>query len=76
MNKHEPLQRRSHLLTLRLWPEALGDGETEWCGKVQRVLSEEARYFRNWEALVGHLLALLPEVEAAGPVEMEEDDRE
>jgi hypothetical protein len=25
----------SHLFTLRLWPEALGEGQPEWRGKAQ-----------------------------------------
>jgi hypothetical protein len=71
MNGHEGSQQRTHLFTLRLWPETLGEGETEWRGKAQHVLSGEARYFRDWEALVAQMLALLPDVGAAGPVEME-----
>jgi len=67
---------QSHLFTLRLWREALGDGETEWRGKVQHVLSGEARHFRDWATLVGHLLALLPDAGEAGPMEMENDERE
>jgi hypothetical protein len=29
LNGNEPLPHRTHLFTLRLWPEALGDGQTE-----------------------------------------------
>ncbi|MFQ6102463.1 MAG: hypothetical protein ACE5OS_14720 [Anaerolineae bacterium] len=54
---------RSHLFTLRLWPEELGDGRTEWRGKVQHVTSGEARYFRDWSTLIAHLLAMLPDAE-------------
>jgi hypothetical protein len=43
---------------------------------VKHELSGEARYFRNWEVLVAHLLGLLLDVRMAGPVEMEGDDRE
>ena len=43
--------------------------------KVQHVLSGEARYFRDWGALVGHLLAPLLDVGPAGPIEMEDEYR-
>jgi hypothetical protein len=59
-------RHRSHLFTLRLWPEALGDGQTEWRGKVQHVLSGEARYFRDWEALVAFLQEALTGIDARG----------
>jgi hypothetical protein len=53
MNRHQ-----SHLFTVRIWPEALQD-RVEWRGKVQHVLSGEARYFREWPALVAFLLQAL-----------------
>ena len=42
----------SHLFTLRVWREELGDGHVEWRGKVQYALSGEARYFREWAELI------------------------
>jgi hypothetical protein len=51
----EPLHPRSHLFTVRLWLEPLGDGQTEWRGKVQHVSSGEAQYFRDWPALQAFL---------------------
>jgi len=59
----EPFQHHTHLFTLRLWPEALGDDQIEWRGKVQHVLSGEARYFRDWTALVAFLLETLPHLD-------------
>jgi hypothetical protein len=50
----------SHLFTLRLWPEALGEGQPEWRGKAQHVLSGEARYFRDWKAPVMFLEETMP----------------
>ena len=41
----------SHLFVLRLWPEDIGSGQTNWRGKVQHVNSGEVRYFRDWPAL-------------------------
>lgn len=55
---------RSHLFTVRLWPEELGAGQNEWRGKVQHVLSGQRRYFRDWATLVTYLQAMLPDVEA------------
>jgi hypothetical protein len=42
----------SHLFTVRIWREELGGGRIEWRGKVQYVLSGEARYFREWGDLI------------------------
>ena len=42
----------THLFTLRVWLEDLDDGQSEPRGKVQHVLSGEARYFRDWDTLV------------------------
>jgi hypothetical protein len=52
-----PLERTSpsltsHLFTVRIWREELGDGRIEWRGKVQHALSGEARYFREWTELI------------------------
>jgi len=42
----------SHLFTVRVWREELGNGHSEWRGKVQHVLSGETRYFRKWADLI------------------------
>ena len=44
---------QSHLFTVRLWAEDLGDGQSEWRGKVQHVSSGATRYFRDWSTLGG-----------------------
>jgi hypothetical protein len=49
----------SHLFMLRLWPEDLGSGQTDWRGKVQHVNSGEARYFRDWPTLEAFVEGLL-----------------
>jgi hypothetical protein len=51
----------SHLFTVRVWQEELGDGQKEWRGKVQHVHTGEVRYFREWPALVAALLKMLSE---------------
>ena len=56
--EHQP---RSHLFTVRLWVEELGNGKSEWRGKVQHVTSGEVRYFREWTTLIAFLLMPLPE---------------
>lgn len=55
---------RSHLFTVRLWYEHLGDGEREWRGKVEHIPSRETRYFCTWETLIAFLLELLSQEEA------------
>ncbi len=52
--------QRTHLFTLRMWPEALGDRQIEWRGKVQHVLSGQTRYFRDWDTLIAYLQDMLP----------------
>jgi len=42
---------RSHLYTIRLWQEELGDDAREWRGMVKYVASGEEHYFRDWSAL-------------------------
>ncbi len=56
-----PLSHTSHLFTLRLWPEDLGGGQTDWRGSVQHVNSGEARYFRDWPTLEAFVEGLLRE---------------
>ena len=58
---------RSHLFMLRLWPEDLGSGQTDWRGKVQHVNSGEARYFRDWPTLEAFLDELLHRIDQEGP---------
>ena len=57
-------QHQSQLFTVRLWTEDLGDGRTEWRGKVQHVISGEAHYFREWPTLIAWLVAMLPDPES------------
>ena len=51
----DPRPSRSHLFTVRVWQEDMGDGQWEWRGKVQHVLSGEAFYFREWQELIARL---------------------
>lgn len=60
----EQQQPRSHLFTVRLWLEELGNDQTEWRGKVQHVTSGEACYFRDWPALIAFLQMVLSTLEA------------
>ena len=57
-------QNQSHLFTVRLWIENLGDGRAEWRGQLQHVLSGETRYFREWPTVLTLLRAMLPPAEA------------
>ena len=51
--------RPTRLFTLRLWQEALAEGQTEWRGTLQSLPDGEACYFRGWPGLIGQLEALL-----------------
>ena len=48
----EVSRSQSHLFTVRIWCEELGEGRVEWRGKAQHALSGEARYFREWADLI------------------------
>ncbi len=61
--EHELQHPRSHLFTVRLWQEELGQGETEWRGRVQNVASGDTAYFRNWPGLVATLQRLVATTE-------------
>ena len=56
--QHPPL-----LFTVRLWAEDLGNGQSEWRGRLQHVTSGEASYFRDWSTLIAMLQAMLPTAE-------------
>jgi hypothetical protein len=59
----DQLHPRSHLFTVRLWAEDIGNGQTEWRGRVQQVTSREIYYFRDWPTLITYLLQMLPQTE-------------
>ena len=59
-------QLRTHLFTVRVWLEELGEEQAEWRGEVQYVVSGEMRYFRDWPTLVALLQAMLPKKERSG----------
>jgi len=65
MDKAQP-PARTHLITVRVWLEDLGQGQREWRGEVQEVLSGEVRYFRHWPTLVALLQAMLPKQGGSG----------
>ena len=52
-------QSQSHLFTMRLWMEELGEGQTEWRGKLRYVVNEEVRYFRDWSGLMALLQTMM-----------------
>jgi hypothetical protein len=60
-------QPETQLFTLRLWLADVGDGQTEWRGRLQHVMSGRSRYFRDWPALVAHLCSLLTDIESVQP---------
>jgi hypothetical protein len=45
------------LFTVRVWAEAGEGGQEAWRFKVQHVLSGEARYFQDWQALVEFVIS-------------------
>lgn len=63
MDQEQP-HPRSHLFTVRLWAEDIGDDQREWRGRVQYVPNGEAYYFRDWPTLVVYLLKMLHQAES------------
>lgn len=53
------LHPSSHLFTVRLWVEELGEGQSEVRMQVKHILSGETRYFRQWAEIELYLLAKL-----------------
>lgn len=70
----ESREPTSHLFTLRLWLEVLGNGKHEWRGKVKYVLTGETHYFRGWEQLQDALRRCLPGFELNSGIWLEGPD--
>jgi hypothetical protein len=61
----------SSLFLVRMWLEDSGNGQAEWQGKVQYVLSGEARSFSDLPELLEALLDLLPQGNTGRPMSSE-----
>lgn len=48
------------MFTIHIWKEDLGEGQMEWRGRLQHVVSREVYYFREWETLIAQLQLMLP----------------
>ena len=44
---------------VRMWLEDLGDGRTEWRGRVQDVQTGKVTFFRDWERLATTIQEML-----------------
>ena len=67
-NERSALSTPSHLFTVRVWREELGDGRFEWRGKAQHALSGEARYFRQWAELIAFVREQVEDTDQAHDV--------
>jgi len=54
----------SNLFLVRVWAEETGDGRPEWRGKVQHVVSGEARPFNDCAALEAAMHEMLEMLQA------------
>jgi hypothetical protein len=52
---------KNQLFTLRVWQAGVGDGQMEWRGKLQHVVSGQTHYFRDWPTLILYLGEMLSE---------------
>jgi hypothetical protein len=57
----KPPSPRSHLFTVRLWLERIGEEPVRWRGKGQHVLSGEICFFQDWPKLIEFLERLISE---------------
>ncbi len=62
----QELHPHSHLFTLRVWEEKLGEGKAEWRGRVLEVASGETLFFRDWPGLVATLQRMISKSTEAG----------
>ena len=67
----------SHLFLIRVWPDKGKDGEVEWNGKLQHVVSGEVHTFQGCPHLIEVLLATLSAESRGGsdrspPTELDE----
>jgi hypothetical protein len=46
---------RSHLFTVRVWPEEIEGRQLEWRGKIQYAANGETLYFRAWDSMLAFL---------------------
>jgi hypothetical protein len=67
----EQQHSRSHLFTIQLWQEELGQGQTECRGKVQHVSSGKVHYFREWPKLILFLQTIVSTSESGLQSEQE-----
>jgi hypothetical protein len=81
METEQELQHpHSHLFTLRIWEEALGEGNTEWRGRLQEIVTGDTVFFRDWPGLVTTLKRLtskparVPEGQLGGVHRAEDED--
>ncbi len=56
-----PHTPQNHLFTLRVWQADSGEGQMEWRGKLQHVVSGQTRHFRDWPTLIRYLGEMLSE---------------
>lgn len=52
---------RSHLFTLRIWPETLDDDHLEWRGQLKYLPTGETFYFRDWSQVQELIQRFVPD---------------
>jgi hypothetical protein len=62
--------QRSHLFTVKVWREPLGEGRWEMRYHAQHVLSGETRMFRDGALLIAFLQTKLDEAERASSLDL------
>ena len=60
---------QTYLFIVRMWLVWIGEGKSEWRGKVQHVPRAEVRYFRDWSSLIKVLQEMI------GETKVVEDDK-
>lgn len=52
-------RKQTRTFIVRLWREDLGEGKSEWRGRVQDVMDGQVKFFHGWERLTTTILEML-----------------
>jgi hypothetical protein len=57
-----------------VWTEELGEGKTEWRGRLYSVATGQVRHFREWDMLLVYVRELLEQPTSGLPKKGEKPD--
>jgi len=63
MGDPRPFSRQSHVFTVYLWLEDIGEGQSEWRGRIEHLSTGEARYCREGTPVISWLLQMFASID-------------